>query len=609
MRSIYEQAGIREEHLLQARVLNIRLRCGHAVKAQGGVTLLQLAGPDEATILLGKRKAAAGRMFGDDEGFGGKNPGSRRTAEKAEALAVGLLVLVGRIEEDEIEDLREFLEQRHGASELERVVGRDAQGGEICMQRFEGGVCSFGKPHVACAAAERLDAYGSGAGVKVNKVGAGQARGKNVEEGLAEAVAGRTRGGSGRSSKEAGTVGSGDDAHGPYRNLRTAATEAHTIVSMTGWSFRLGRIFGVEIRLHSFFIFLLVLSMTWAAYLEQTLVRGAGLWLLLLLAVAVRELARSVAAAWYGLDLKSILLLPTGGLPTYASAEATERSNEAHVQKRMALVGPAANLVFGLTLAGLILTIAPEVQVWEMRWVTPLHLLRTAIWVNLLLAALNMLPAWPLDGGRVMQSELQRAPAGSVGGVVRYARLNPAIALSLMTVGLVTANWWLIMAGIGILLGAQIERQGLLGRANPGGVQVSDVMLTDYSILSASATLEDAVMQARHSLQDVFPVVRGTNMVGAVSRQTILEALEATGNGYVQGVMTRSFQTAAPADPLIATLNRVTGQPGASSQLVPVVEGERMVGILTPQNLHRSVALWTRRQRSVGGQVEEDEKR
>ncbi len=385
--------------------------------------------------------------------------------------------------------------------------------------------------------------------------------------------------------------------------------EAHTINSMTGWSFRLCRIFGVEVQLHSFFVFLLVLSMSWAAYLEQTLVRGAALWLLLLLAVAVREVARGVAAAWYGIDLKSILLLPTGGLPTYVSTDAAERATEMKVQKRMALVGPVANLIFGLTLAGLILTIAPSIQIWELHWVTPLHLLRTAVWVNLLLAALNLLPAWPLDAGRVVRAELLRSPASMSSSMRSGTRLSPTIALSLIALGLVTANWWWMMAGFGILLGAQIERQGLLGKTNPGGVQVSDVMLTDYSILSASATLEDAVLQARHSLQDVFPVVRGSNMVGAVSRQTILEALEASGNGYVQGIMTRSFQTALPADPLIATLNRVTGQAGASSQLVPVVEGERMIGILTPQNLQRSMALWTRRQRSVGRRTEEDENR
>ena len=79
---------------------------------------------------------------------------------------------------------------------------------------------------------------------------------------------------------------------------------------------------------------------------------GAGLrlWLLLLLAVVVREVARAIAAAWYGLELRSILLLPTGGLMTYATPEATERAATPAMQKRMAVVGPIANIGFGLLL-------------------------------------------------------------------------------------------------------------------------------------------------------------------------------------------------------------------------------------------------------------------
>ncbi len=589
----------------------MQLWFGDAIEAQGGVALLQLAGAGKPAVTVGKGEVAAGSVFGDDQRFRMEAFGSGGAAQEAEALDVGFFVFIGRIEEDKIEDWCEFLQERHGASGIDGEARGNAKGGEIGVQGFEGGRRILGKPDVARAAAEGFDADSSGAGIKVGEGGAGHAGSEDVEQGLAQTVAGGAGGGAGWCGEETGTVASGDDAHAHYRNGRDADAETHTIVDMTGWSFRLGRVFGVEVRLHSFFIFTLILSMTWAAYLDQTLVRGAGLWLLLLLAVAVREVARSIAAAWYGIELKSLLLLPTGGLPTYASAEATERATDARVLKGMALVGPGANLLFGLTLAGLILTIAPEVPLLEVRWVTPLHLLRTAVWVNLMLAAFNLLPAWPLDGGRLMRSALlQGAPRLSalVGGVQGYVRLNLVFALSLMASGLVTFNWWLIMAGIGILLGARIERQELSGQTASGGVQVRDVMLTEYSILSASATLEDAVMQARHSLQDVFPVVRGRNMVGAVSRQAVLEALEATGNGYVQGVMTRSFQTAAPADPLIATLNRVTGERGASSQLVPVVEGERMVGILTPQNLQRSMALWTRRQRSVGARVEEDEK-
>jgi CBS domain-containing protein/Zn-dependent protease len=375
---------------------------------------------------------------------------------------------------------------------------------------------------------------------------------------------------------------------------------------MAGWSFSIGRVFGVEVRLHSFFLMLLFLSMGWAAILDRPMLRGTALWLLLLLALAVREVARALAAAGWGIDVKSVLLLPTGGLQTYGSPEAVARAAEPKVQKWMALVGPLANAVFALTVAGLVMSVAPQVNLWQVRWLTPEHLLRSMVWVNLLLAAVNLLPAWPLDAGRVVRGEIVRGAgsrssagvghaAGVLGGLRTFTRIGPAIATALIVFGMVTANWWLIMCGIGILLGAQIERQGLLLQTDSDVVKVGDVMLTEYSILSASATLEDAVEQARHTLQDVFPVVRGGNMVGAAARQNILEALESTGNGYVQGIMTRTFQTAAPGDSLIATLNKVTGAAGGSSQLVPVLDGDRIVGIITPQNLQRAMGLITRR--------------
>jgi CBS domain-containing protein len=365
---------------------------------------------------------------------------------------------------------------------------------------------------------------------------------------------------------------------------------------MAGWSFSIGKVFGVEVRLHSFFLMLLFLSMGWSAILGRPMLRGVALWLLVLLALAVRELARGMAAAWFAIDVKSLLMLPTGGIQGYASPEAVARAGEPAVQKWMALTGPLANTIFAATVAGVVLTVSPQVNLWEIRWVTPEHLLRAMVWVNLLLAAVNLLPAWPLDAGRVVRGEIVRGGGGNViGGLRAFTRIGPAIATALIVFGMVMANWWLIMCGIGILLGAQIERQGLLMQADSDIVKVADVMLTEYSILSASATLEDAIEQASHTLQDVFPVVRGGNMVGAVARQNILEALESTGNGYVQGIMTRTFQTAAPQDSLIATLNRVTSVAGVSSQLVPVVDGDRIVGIITPQNLQRSMGLLTRR--------------
>jgi CBS domain-containing protein len=105
----------------------------------------------------------------------------------------------------------------------------------------------------------------------------------------------------------------------------------------------------------------------------------------------------------------------------------------------------------------------------------------------------------------------------------------------------------------------------------------------------------------------VFPVVRAGNMVGAVARQSILEALATSGNGYVQGIMTRSFQTAGVNDSLMETLNQAVGQSaGASLQIVPVVEGDAVVGILTPQHLQRSLGLISRRVVRAGRSAEDE---
>jgi Zn-dependent protease/predicted transcriptional regulator len=373
---------------------------------------------------------------------------------------------------------------------------------------------------------------------------------------------------------------------------------------MRGWSFPLGRFFGVEIRIHAFFVLLLPIAIAAGSLAGWNNGRVVGLWLLLLLAVAVRELARALAAAWYGLELRGILLLPTGGLMTYATLEATERAAEPGMQRRMATVGPLANIGFGILLGAIVLASAPGINLIERPWVAPSHLLRAMVWLNLLLGFINILPALPLDGGRVFRSGVtEGAPNGKDRrrAAEPGTRLGPGlgfglgggvgqwIAIALVLAGLLLANLWLIMMGIFVLIGAHMENQGLLVQNDVDTVRMRDVMLTQFSTLSASDTLEDALQRAVHTLQDVFPVVRGGNLVGAVSRQNILEALATSGNSYVQGVMTRSFQTALPDDSLVKTLRRIMGEEGA--QLVPVMEGERIVGIVTPQNLSQSMGL------------------
>jgi FOG: CBS domain len=188
-------------------------------------------------------------------------------------------------------------------------------------------------------------------------------------------------------------------------------------------------------------------------------------------------------------------------------------------------------------------------------------------------------------------------------GTRAAAGLGQIIGLILAITGCILPNMWLIMIGGFVFIGAHMDDSSLLLHSETDPLRMRDVMLTNFSTLSASDTLEEALQRSVHTLQDVFPVVRGANLVGAVSRQGIVEALQSEGNGYVQGVMTRSFQTAQPDDSLVKTLRRIMAGQGA--QLVPILDGNRIVGIITPQNLAHSMGLLNARRR-MGQNERED---
>ncbi len=341
-------------------------------------------------------------------------------------------------------------------------------------------------------------------------------------------------------------------------------------------------------RIHTFFVLLMGVCIAYADMLNVSAWRGFGLWLLLLATVWVRELARSIAAVYHRLKLRSILLLPIGGLMSYANADSVDRAGSMQLQVRMAVVGPLANLSFaaicGLTVAGM----APSLNLFDRPLVTPAHLIRSLVWLNVFLGFLNLLPAYPLDAGRVLRSSFAREK-GKAQAAKAATGIGQLLAVIAFVAGVLLQNPWLIMAGFFILVGAQLEDQGVLFQSVVDTVSMRDVMLTEFSLLSPSDTLEDALAKAIHTLQDDFPVVRGKNLVGIVSRQNIVEALRVEGNGYVQGVMQRAFHVAKPEDSLGATISRFAGR---GMSLVPILEGQTIVGIVTLQNLMHSMNLF-----------------
>ena len=356
---------------------------------------------------------------------------------------------------------------------------------------------------------------------------------------------------------------------------------------------------GVEMRVHAFFPLLALVCLVLSAN-SGGIGRGFGLFLVLVIAVVAREIARLIVAAWLGLRLRAVLLLPIGGLYAYANPESQEGAGQGSAQFFLAFTGPVANLATGLVLAATFIGAGGDVHLLSHPFVTAAYLLRSMVWMQVGLALVHLVPAYPLDMGRLIRGSFARkhgfAPTGRAA-----SGIGQALALLAMIGGMALHNYWLIIAGFFIMIGAQIEDQGVFFQSVVDTVRMREVMLTDFATLSPSDTLADALVRCVHSLQEDFPVVRGPQLVGIVSRARIVDALRNDGNGYVQSVMSRAFQVARPEDTLGTTIRRLTAGHGLA--LIPVAESGRVVGIVSVQNLMSSMSLLAEQRR-----IEREEK-
>jgi len=345
--------------------------------------------------------------------------------------------------------------------------------------------------------------------------------------------------------------------------------------------------------MHTFFLLLAVLCLFYANAAGVGASAGLALWVLILAAVFVREFARVVVAAWFGMRLRAILLLPIGGLFAYADPESQEQA--AHGQGRLALTfaGPIANLLTALVLTAGALGASGGLNLMALPVITPAALLRSFIWLQAFLGVLHLLPAYPLDMGRLLRGVFASAH-GSTPASRALAGLSQVLALVCFA-GLFYHDAILPATGFFLFIGAQLEDQGVMFQSVVDTVVMREVMLTDYATLSPTDTLADALQRSVHSLQEDFPVVRDRRLVGIVNRQRIVDQLRVEGNGYIQGVMTRNFQVAKPEDTLGTIIRRLTAGKGMS--LIPVAEGERVVGMVSVQNLMTSMSLLNEQRR------------
>jgi Zn-dependent protease len=355
---------------------------------------------------------------------------------------------------------------------------------------------------------------------------------------------------------------------------------------MKGWSIPVGRLLGAELRVHVFSLALLLpIWLVRPPYTTQDALRGVVLMLMMLGSALLHEVAHSVVAMRNGITVRSIVLLPLGGVSILDDAPFAPRKLDPAREIRISLAGPLLSLGIAAAAAVLIQATVPGLRVGARPWIHSASLLRSLVWTNIFLGLLNVFPAYPLDGGRILRAVLTRR-MDYLRATRRAVTIGQGFAIAFFVLGMF--NLWFTVVGLFIFVAAQLEERSIEFQSVLETVRMEDVMLTEFSTLSPADTLEHALSKAVHSLQDDFPVVRGNDMVGVISRQKILDALRFGGNAYVQSVMNHAYEVAERDETLASAFRKITAK---NLSIIPVVEGEHLVGIVTLQNLMHSMGM------------------
>ncbi|MBN2466328.1 site-2 protease family protein [candidate division WOR-3 bacterium] len=347
-------------------------------------------------------------------------------------------------------------------------------------------------------------------------------------------------------------------------------------------SIRLGRVFGIPISLHlTFILFVAFLGMVYAFQGgAKAAITGVSFILALFLSVTLHELGHSLVARRFGIKVRGIVLLPIGGV-----SQMEEMPRKPSQEFLVAVAGPATSIVLGLLLGGASLLLYGPEATFKTTLTGGLFLPNIAR-VNLLLAIFNLLPGFPMDGGRIFRSALARGMSFERATVIAAA-VGRVFAIGLGLVGLFT-NIWLVFIAVFIYFGASAEANQVKIRSALHDVPVTRVMATAFETLDPDDRLGTAVEHAYRGIQEDFPVVLDGKLVGVLMKQDILAALHEYGPGALVGrVMRREFTTVTTDQ----TLEQVYGAIQACRcTSLPVLEAGRVVGVVTLEALGRYLA-------------------
>jgi len=340
---------------------------------------------------------------------------------------------------------------------------------------------------------------------------------------------------------------------------------------------------GVPVRFHFTFILLLIFLVVVGLEGTQSALSDVVFVGSLFASVLLHELGHALVAHRRGVRTVEIVMFPIGGVAQL------EKVPKARDELWIAAAGPLVNFILAAVIllgVALVRGMGP-VDPGMLAEPTDANLAERIAFGNLILALFNLLPAYPMDGGRILRSILAlRRPEEEATQIA--ARAGRFLAVGMGLYGLLSAQFLLIFIAFFVYLGAAQEGQAAIGRSLTRGLPVRAAMMTKFHSLSHAQTVGDAARLMLEASQQDFPVLHGETVTGLLDRNAVLRALAADGAGaYVAGAMDREFLRLAPDTDLADALQLLAG----AGPCALVMEGERVVGLLTRENLSEFLVL------------------
>lgn len=365
-----------------------------------------------------------------------------------------------------------------------------------------------------------------------------------------------------------------------------------------GWSWKMGRIAGITVQMHWTFLLLLVfLGFSYAAEGASLAAAVAGIGFILAVfgCVVLHELGHALVARRFGVPTRDITLLPIGGI-----ARLQRMPEHPGQELLVAIAGPLVNVVIGGALA-LVLWATGDLRLAAPGTVADItrgNFLFNLMWVNIVLVGFNLLPAFPMDGGRVLRALLAfRLSYVKATGIA--AGVGQMMAMLFGLVGLLAFHPLLIFIALFVFLGAGAEAQQAQIRTLLSNVSVKEAMLSRFRTLEPDDTLGNAADELLAGSQQDFPVVEDGRFIGMLQRKALVDGLKEHGRDCPVGrLLSRDCPSVKPRDSLDEIMRQMR-EDGCTA--VAVLDGDRFAGMLTLENVGEFMMIRSALERNGAG--------